>query len=43
MMENKTQRLAHVEKVLSLIKKEQKLLEQKRINYSILRAKLLTE
>jgi hypothetical protein len=41
MSENKEQRLAHIEKALIWIAKEQ--LEQKRIDYHVLRAKLLTE
>lgn len=43
MIENKEQRLVHIERALIWITKQQEILEQKRINYTVLRAKLLTE
>lgn len=43
MIENKEQRLAHIEKALIWIAKQQEILEQKRIDYTVLRAKLLTQ
>ena len=42
MVENTKQRLIHAEKALNWIAKQQKVLEQKRIDYTILRARLLT-
>ena len=43
MVENTKQRLIHAEKTLDWIAKQQKILEQKRIDYTILRAGLLTQ
>jgi hypothetical protein len=42
MIEDTKQRLVHIERALIWITKQQEILEQKRIDYTILRAKLLT-